>query len=75
MVEDITSGFRIGFDRSHSLCSATKNLHSSNPAVISKYLERGVCLNRTWKFLVNQCSSGFYVSPVGAIPKKNKPGK
>ena len=75
IVQGITSGFRIGFDRSHSLWSATKNLHSSNPAVISEYLEREVCLNRTWKFPINQCSPGVQISPVGAIPKKNKPDK
>jgi len=73
IVEGITLGFRIGFDRSHSLHYATKNLHSSNPAVISEHPEREVCLNRTWKFPINKCSPGFHVSPVGAIPKKNKP--
>jgi len=68
IVEGIASGFRIGFDRSHSLRSATKNLHSSKPAVILEYLEQEVCLNRTWKFPINKCSPGFHVSPVGAIP-------
>jgi len=60
IVEGITSGFQIGFDRSHSLHSATKNLHSSNPAVILEYLEQEVCLNRTWK-LIN-AHQGFMTS-------------
>ena len=75
IVQGITSGFRIGFDRSSPLQSATKNLHSSNPAVISEHLEREVLLQRSWKVPLNNCPFNIHISPVGAIPKKNKPNK
>ena len=47
VVQGITSGFRIGFNRSFSLQSASKNLYSFNPAIIFKYLECEVLLQRS----------------------------
>ena len=71
----IKSGFRIGFDRAQPLHSATTNLHSNNPSVISEYLSRDVSLNRMWKYPRHSSPPGIHISPMGAIPKKNKPGK
>lgn len=72
ITEGIQRGFRIGFNRSHPLLSASTNMPSSNPTVISEYLEREVELGRTFT-----CStdSPAHISPLGVIPKRNKPGK
>ena len=72
ILEGIKSGFRIGFDRAQPLQSAATNLHSNNPSVISEYLAREVSLHRMWKY---PCHCSPLVTIVGAIPKKNKPGK
>lgn len=68
----IESGFRIGFNRAWPLKSATSNLPSSNPEVIKDHLEREVALGRMFR-----CSGKVQaqVSPLGVIPKRNKPGK
>ena len=71
----IKSGFRIGYNRAQPLHSATTNLHSNNPSVISEYLSREVSLNRMWKYPRHCSPPGIHISPMGAIPKKNKPGK
>jgi len=51
LVQGITSGFRIGFNRSFPLQSASKNLYSSNPAIISNvkcsYRDHGEFLSAT----------------------------
>jgi len=75
LVQGITSGFRIGFNRSFPLQSASKNLYSSNPAIISEYLEREMLLQRPWRVPISNCPPNIHINPVGAIPKKNKPNK
>ena len=60
-----------------------RSIHSSrkfqppilHPAVISDYLEREVSLTRMWKFPHHCSPPGIHISPLGVIPKKNKPGK
>jgi len=54
IVQGITSGFRIDFDRSSPLQSATKNLHSSNP---TEYLEWEALLQRSWKIPIPPSTS------------------
>ena len=75
ILEGIQSGFRIGFNRAQPLHSATTNLHSNNPSVISEYLTREVSLNCMWKYPHHCSPPGIHICPMGAIPKKNKPGK
>ena len=75
LVQGITSGFRIGFNRSFPLQSESKNLYSSNPAIISEYLEREVLLQRSWRVSISNCPPSIHINPVGTIPKKNKPNK
>ena len=72
ITEGIHQGFRIGFSRAQTLWSASTNLPSSNPTVISDYLDREVELDRMFT-----CSTDppAHISPLGVIPKKNKPGK
>ena len=75
ILQGIEYGFRIGFNRSQILHSATVNLPSQNSSVISDYLQREVSLNRMWKYPHLVSPPGIHISPIGVIPKKNKPGK
>jgi len=67
--------FRIGFDRHCYLVPATFSLKVDNPQIVTEYLSREVALGRMWKVHVNKWQSGLHTSPLGIIPKKNKPGK
>ena len=75
VLQGIQNGFRIGFNRSHSIRPATRNLHIENPEVVSDYLHREVSLNRMWKVPAAVLPKGVHISPLGIIPKKNKPNK
>ena len=75
IIQGISSGFRIGFNHSHTVLSASSNLPTSNDSIIEDYLEREVALSRMWKFPRNYSIPGTQISPLGLVPKKNKPGK
>lgn len=75
ILQGIKSGFRISFNIAQPLRPATSNLHSCNPSVVSEYLEREVSLTRMWKYPRHCSPPGIHISPLGVIPKKNKPGK
>ena len=75
ILQGIRCGFRIGFNYDQPLHPTSSNLHSSNPEVISDYLERKVSLTRMWKFPCHYSPPGIHISPLGVIPKKNKLGK
>ena len=75
ILDGIHRDFRIGFDRSLSLVSASSNLHRNNPDIVSDYLAREVALHRMWKWPMGVRPKGVHISPLGLIPKKNKPGK
>ena len=74
ILQGIEFGFGIGFDRSQALRSAPFNLPSQNSSVISDYLKREISLNRMWKY-PHVSPPGIHFSPIGVIPKKNRPGK
>ena len=73
ILKGITEGFHIGFNRRHFLRSSSKNMPTKNPNVITTYLEREVQLGRMHRHVVS--SPEIHLSPLGAIPKKHKPGK
>ena len=75
ILQGISDGFRIGFNDFHLLQSASSNLPTSDVSIVSDYLTKEVQLNRMWKYPHNIVPNGIHISPVGAIPKKNKPGK
>ena len=75
ILQGIEEGFKIGFGDSRILQPSTSNLSTPNPSVITDYLAKEVFLNRMWKYPLNAAPPGIHISPVGAIPKKNKPGK
>ena len=72
LLRGISQGFRIGYNRSHILQPSRANLPSGNPEVIVDYLKREVALGR---MMVCPSRTGIHVSPMGVIPKKNRPGK
>ena len=75
ILQGIQDGFRIGYDRNCTRVSAKHNLPPRNPAAITEYLQNELRLGR-----ITKCPSGeghreIHISPIGIIPKKNKPGK
>ena len=75
ILQGIEEGFRIGFNNSQVLQSTSSNLSTPHPSIISDYLSNEVSLNRMWKYPHNAIPKVIHISPVGAIPKRNKPGK
>ena len=75
ILQGIKNGFRIGFDRGQYIYSASGNLRVEKPEVVSDYLNREVSLKRMWKVPVTVCPKEVHISPMGIIPKKNKPNK
>ena len=75
ILEGIQKGFRIGFNRSHILNSEATNFHCNNPQNVTEYLLREVSLQRMWRLPLGARPRGIHISPLGLIPKKNKPGK
>ena len=75
ILQGIRNGFRIGFDRRQYTYPASGNLRVEQPEVVSDYLNREVSLNRMWKVPVAIHPRRIHISPMGIIPKKNKPNK
>jgi len=75
ILNGIHKGFRIGFDRRLGLTSSDANLKCDSPSKVTEYLAREVLLHRMWKCPVGTSPKGIHLSPLGLIPKKNKPGK
>ena len=73
LLEGMAKGFRIGFNRRCSLHPCSANMPTQNPSVILDYLQREVQLGRTSRHGIR--SPNIHLSPLGAIPKKHKPGK
>ena len=77
IVNGIREGFRVGFQRIHSCNSARANMPTPHPNLVSEYLQREAALGRM--MIVgpdreNQLQR-LQISPLGLIPKKNKPNK
>ena len=75
IVKGIREGFRIGFNRHYLCCPAIANLSSQVPQVILEHLQKEVDLGRMSCFPTGAEPKGVHISPIGAIPKKNKPSK
>ena len=69
----IRTGFKIGFHRSQPLVRANCNLHCPRPVLVSDYLSHEVDLGRMWKCPFGVFPKGIHTSPIGLIPKKNRP--
>jgi len=75
ILEGIKSGFQIGFNRHKPLKPATHNMPSEVPSIVSEYLQREMSLARIVKLSPYFQHPGAQISPLGIVPKKNKPGK
>ena len=75
IIEGMSDGFRIGFDRRCRLQPPPANSMTKNTAIISEYLQREVSLGRMQKHVLPSKENQIHISPIGAIPKRNKPGK
>ena len=72
ILRGIKEGFHIGFNRASPLGRTARNIPSPRPEIISEYLGREVSLGRMDRVPPGQ---QVHLSPLGIIPKKNKPGK
>ena len=78
VVEGLTRGFWIGFDRKCNLTSVATNMHSANlhPEVISSYLHREISLGRMLGPFPHTFSAPeLQVNRFGVIPKGHNTGK
>ena len=75
ITDGLSNGFRVGFDRSHPLAPALRNLPSATEQeeVFSAYLGKEMTLGRIIGPL--QPSSVWHINRVGVIPKGHTPGK
>ena len=73
IIEGISKGFRIGFNRRRELQPSPASTMTKSTEVISEYLHREVSLGRMQKQTL-PLEGKIHVSPIGAIPKRNKPG-
>ena len=75
ILRGIANGFHIGFDRHCPLRQPSYTMLTQNPSIISEYLHREVSLGRMQCLPPESINKGVHISPIGAIPKKHKPGK
>ena len=77
ILKGLVEGFRIGFQYKHAhLKQRSSNLVVKDPLVVSEYLDTELRLNRLVKLSEKEAEEiGIHCSPIGIIPKKNKPGK
>ena len=69
IIEGISKGFRIGFNRRCELPPSLASTMTKNTEVISEYLHREVSLGRMQKHTL-PLGGKIHVSPIGAIPKR-----
>ena len=77
MVQSLRDGFRLGFNYSTSLKSATGNVALAllNPQVIDNYLQSEVQTGRVAGPFSQPLLPVLHVSRFGVIPKRHQPGK
>ena len=75
ILSGIANGFRIGFDYHCPLQQPHYTMLTHNSSIIAKYLQREVALGRMKYLPTTGGHRGVHLSPIGAIPKKHRPGK
>ena len=77
ILKGLEEGFRVGFNhREARLQQGAHNMPCSNHDVVSEYLKGELNLNRLVRLSNREAAlAGIHCSPIGIIPKKNKPGK
>ena len=75
ILSGIANGFRIGFDRHCPLQQPHNTMLTQNLSITAEYLQREVALGKMKCLPSTGCHRGVHLSPIGAIPKKHRPGK
>ena len=78
ILNGITNGFRVGFNRAVTCRPATSNLRSAldNAAVVQECLKREVSLGRIIGPISYEARvAGTQLNPFGVIPRSSQPGK
>ena len=75
ILQGLQQGFRIGFQRGSPLMQAGHNMPCPDARVVEEYLRREINLNQLVKLSKQEAEClKVHSSPMGIIPKKNKPG-
>ena len=74
-MEGVSTGFRVDFSRRCQLQPPPANILTKSTAVITECLQQDVSLGRMQKHELPVKGYQVHISPIGAIPKRNKPGK
>ena len=77
IIQGLKLGFRIGYRYEESTLKQSKrNMTVDNPQVVSDYIAEELAADRLVKLSLEEAESlGIHCSPIGIIPKKNKPCK
>ena len=77
VLEGLLKGFRVGYNYSHKLKSASRNKPSAyaHPEIVNAYLANKVSLGRVAGPFDFPPLPGLHISSFGVIPKKGQPGK
>ena len=77
ILKGLEEGFRIGFQHQKAqLQQCRSNMANKNQSIVSEYLDTELRRNRLVKLSKSEAEAmGIHCSPIGVIPKKNKPGK
>ena len=77
ILEGLSSGFRVGFQHhSSQLRQANSNMRITQPQVVSDYIKDELQAGRLVELTKTEAEAwNVHCSPIGIIPKKNKPGK
>ena len=77
VVQGLRHGFRLGFNHTIHLKSASGNMSSAflNPQVIDNYLQSEVQIGRVAGPFLEPPLPRLHVSRFGVLPKRNQPGK
>ena len=77
ILEGLSAGFRVGFQHGSSLLrQASRNMRITEPQVVSDYIRDELQAGRLVELTETEAEAwGVHCSPIGIIPKKNKPGK
>ena len=77
ILHGLSQGFRIGFQhQSGRLRQSHSNMPIADPHVVTEYIMAELAANRLVELSLEEAKSlNIHCSPIGIIPKKNKPGK
>ena len=76
ILQGLQKGFRVGFHRENLLYQMKRNMPIPDPSVVAVYLQKELSEGRLLEFSLKEAAAlSVQCSPIGMIPKKNKPGK